>query len=144
VLDDRSGGRRKKVKHEFAYSHLMTCGHCGCALVGEIQKGRYIYYHCTGNRGKCPEPFVREDVLDGHFAGELGRLVFDDGVLDWIKTALKHSQSDKKRENEEVIARLQKQFLRLQNCLDAMYDDKLDGVIDTDVFERKAAEWNVE
>ncbi|MGC9950217.1 MAG: hypothetical protein ABSF64_27955, partial [Bryobacteraceae bacterium] len=30
----------------------MDCGHCGCSLVGEIKKKRYVYYHCTGYRGK--------------------------------------------------------------------------------------------
>jgi hypothetical protein len=29
-----------------AFSGLITCGHCGCAMVDEIKKGRYVYYHC--------------------------------------------------------------------------------------------------
>jgi len=33
----------------------VHCGRCGCALVGEKKKGKYVYYHCTGNKGKCPE-----------------------------------------------------------------------------------------
>ena len=144
VLEDRRGGCRKKVKHEFVYSHLMTCGHCGCALVGQIQKGRYTYYHCTGNRGKCPEPYVREEVFGGHFADALGRLVFDDEVLEWVKVALKQSQSDKKREHDDAIGRLQKQYTRLQNRVDAMYDDKVDGLIDADLFDGKAREWQTE
>ncbi len=55
-MDGRHEKRNRKVKHEFAFSGLITCGHCGCSLVGEIKKGRYIYYHCTGYKGKCPEP----------------------------------------------------------------------------------------
>jgi predicted metal-binding protein len=41
----------------------ITCGHCGGAMVGEIKKRRYIYYHCTGFKGKCPGPYTREEVL---------------------------------------------------------------------------------
>jgi hypothetical protein len=41
------------------------CGHCGCALVAEKKKGRYVYYHCTG---KCFEPYTREEVRDECFA----------------------------------------------------------------------------
>ena len=44
-------------------------------LVGEIKKGRYVYYHCTGNRGKCPEPYTRQEVLNGAFANILRELV---------------------------------------------------------------------
>jgi site-specific DNA recombinase len=32
------------------------------ALVGEKKKGKYVYYRCTGNKGKCPEPYAREEA----------------------------------------------------------------------------------
>src|ERR1039458_765814 len=53
----RVENKTRKVKHDFAFTSLVHCGHCGCHLVGELKKGRYVYYHCTGNRGKCPEPY---------------------------------------------------------------------------------------
>lgn len=34
---------------EFAFSGLMKCADCGGAVVAEIKKGKYIYYHCTGH-----------------------------------------------------------------------------------------------
>ena len=43
-------------------------GICGCALVAEKKKGKYIYDHCTGNKGKCPVPYAREEVLEACFA----------------------------------------------------------------------------
>jgi hypothetical protein len=45
----REKGRRKtgQQKHNRAFQGLLTCGHCGCALVAEIKKKQYIYYHCT-------------------------------------------------------------------------------------------------
>ena len=67
VLDRRHRARPKKNTHEFAFSGLITCGHCGRALVGEIKKGRYVYYHCTGHRGKFREPYTREEVLERKF-----------------------------------------------------------------------------
>jgi hypothetical protein len=63
ALDSRLANRHRKVKHDFAFSGLISCGHCGCSLVGEIKKGRYVYYHCTGYKGKCPEPYRREEVV---------------------------------------------------------------------------------
>jgi len=54
ILDGRGSKKTRKMKEQFAFSGLITCGHCGCAMVGEIKKGRYIYYHCTGFKGKCP------------------------------------------------------------------------------------------
>jgi site-specific DNA recombinase len=39
LLDARAENRTRKVKHEFAYTGLVHCGHCGCLLVGELKKG---------------------------------------------------------------------------------------------------------
>ena len=144
ILDYRNVTRRRQTKHDFAYSGLISCGHCGCALVAEIKKGRYVYYHCSGYKGKCPEPYTREEVLEEQFAELLRRLKFDDEVLAWVKEALLQSHEDEKRCHDEAILRLQAEFTRLQNRIDAMYVDKLDGRIDTDFFDRKAAEWRVE
>jgi DNA invertase Pin-like site-specific DNA recombinase len=50
IMDQRSRARHRKVKHDFAFSRLIKCGHCGCSLVGELKKRRYVYYHCTGSK----------------------------------------------------------------------------------------------
>ena len=52
-----------KQKHSWPFQGLLSCGHCGCAMVAEIKKGKYVYYHCTGNKGKCPEKWVREEEV---------------------------------------------------------------------------------
>jgi hypothetical protein len=46
-------------------------------MVAEIKKSRYIYYHCSRAKGKCPEPYTREEVLEERFAELLDRLRFD-------------------------------------------------------------------
>jgi hypothetical protein len=76
-LRGRGTMKPKKRKHNFAFSGLIECGHCGCALAGQIQKRRFVYYHCTGHGGKCPEPYVREEVLEGKFTDILRTLKFD-------------------------------------------------------------------
>lgn len=74
ILDGRFTTKQKVVKHEFAFPGLVSCGHCGCALVAEKKKGKYVYYHCTGNKGKCQEPYAREEVLEKCFADLLKAL----------------------------------------------------------------------
>jgi hypothetical protein len=144
VLDQRLAGRGRKAKHDFAFSRLVKCGHCGCSLVGECKQGRYVYYHCSGYKGKCPEPYVREEILEERFADLLKRLVFDEEVLGWVTEALRQSHDQEKRFHDEALARLQTEYGKLQNRLDAMYVDKLDGRIDAAFYDRKAAEWQAE
>jgi site-specific DNA recombinase len=144
TLDRKRASRHRKVKHDFAFSGLISCGHCGCSLVGEIKKGRYVYYHCTGYKGKCPEPYTREEVLEERFAELLRSLVIDVEVLGWVTEALRQSHGDAKREHDAAIARLQAESDRLQCRVDGMYMDKLDGRIDVAFFDRKSSEWRRE
>ena len=59
-------------------------------------------------------------------------LVFDDEVMDWIVDALHQSHADEKRFRRDAIARLQDEQSKLQNRLDKLYDDRLDGFIEPD------------
>ena len=144
VLDGRHAKRHRRAKHDFAFSGLIECGHCSCAVVGEIKKQRYVYYHCTGYKGKCDEPYVREEVLEQKFTEILGQLAFDEEVLDWVREALRQSHGHEKRDHDEAIARLQAEYNRLQDRIDAMYVDKLDGRVDTAFFDRMSAQWRAE
>lgn len=144
ILSQRSEKKHRKVKHDLAFARLIACGHCGCALVGEIKKSQYVYYHCTGYKGKCPEPFVREEVLEECFTDILKGLVFDEEILALVREALRQSHEDAKRFHEESMARLEAEHTKLQGRIDAMYVDKLDGVVDAAFFERKATGWRAE
>ncbi len=137
VLDGRFAKKAKRGKHDFAFSGLIACHACGCAVVGEIKKERYVYYHCTGyadkcqgNPASCRRKYVREEALEAQFTELLGRLKFDDEVLEWVRDALHASHADERREHEEAIRRHQAEYKRLQDRINAMYVDKLDGLVD--------------
>jgi site-specific DNA recombinase len=86
--------------------------------VGEIKKGRYAYNHCSAYKGRCPEPYVREEVLEAKFTGLLRQLTFDAGVMDWMRDALKESHQDEQQDRDEAIARLEGERRRLQHLLE--------------------------
>lgn len=151
VLDGRNAGKPRRVKHNFAFSGLISCGRCGCAVVGEIKKQRYIYYHCTGYADRCQgkpadcrRRYLREEVLEQQFTDLLGRLHFDEEALVWVRDALHTSHAHERQEHEAAIKRLQAEYDRLQRRIDAMYIDKLDGCIDAAFFACKAADWRGE
>ncbi len=151
VLDGRFASKAKRGRHDYAFSGLIECHACGCAVVGEIKKCRYIYYHCTGYADKCQgipascrRRYVREEALEQQFTDLLGRLKFDDEVLEWVREALHASHTDEKREHGEAIKRLRTEYDRLQHRISAMYVDKLDGRVDAAFFERMSAEWRTE
>ncbi len=97
ILDRRQANKHRKIKHDFAFSHLITCGHCGCSLVGEIKKAKYVYYRCSGYKGRCPEPYVREEDLEARLTEVLKGLEFDADVLQLVTDALRSSHADQQR-----------------------------------------------
>src|SRR6516162_64697 len=119
VLDGRNANKVKRGKRNFAFAGLIACAKCGCSVVGEMKKQRYVYYHCTGyvdkcqgNPAYCRRSYVREEVLEQKFTQLLGRLHFDDEVLNWVRQALHASHADERREHEEAIRRLQTEHKR--------------------------------
>jgi len=151
VIDGRFSNNSRRGRRDFAFSGLISCKQCGCAVVGEMKKQRYVYYHCTGyadkcqgNPASCRRKYAREEALEAQFTELLGRLKFDDEVLEWVRDALHANHADERHEHEEAIRRHQVEYKRLQERINAMYVDKLDGVVDTAFFEKMSTQWRDE
>lgn len=143
-LTGRGVSRRRRATHDFAFSRLITCGHCGCALVGERKKQRYTYYHCTGYRGRCPEPYTREEVLEAHFTSLLSTLAVDAALVDWMGETLRSATAKDRDEHQQAVRRLEQECTRLEHRLEQMYVDKLDGRVSEAFFDRKSQGWRRE
>ena len=144
VMCEKGRRRTRQQKHSWAFQGLLSCGHCGCALTAEIKKEKYVYYHCTGYKGKCPEKWVREEEVAEQFGKVIGAIKMDEEILNWVVSALKESHQDEKKYHEDQIKNLQAKYNKLKARLETMYMDKLDGRIDQDFYDRKSTEWKKE
>ena len=131
---------------EFAYTGLITCGHCGCQLTAELKKGKYVYYHCTGKRGGiCKKDYIREEKLDEVFLELIDKIPNpDEGFFEEIKKAVIEVRKIKSNYEETSMEEIQKQIARLQTRLDNLYMDKLDGNITNDYWKEKHNLWHDE
>ncbi len=129
--------RPKQTKREFPFIGMLTCAFCGCAITAEIKKGKYIYYHCTGNHGPCPKPAVRQETLEEKLGEVIKGITIDESILGWVVQTLRESHQDEKAYHDQAIANLQAEYNRLQSRIDQAYTDKLDGKIPEDVVLRK-------
>jgi site-specific DNA recombinase len=144
ILDGRNRQKPKQGKYGFLFAGIITCGYCGCAMVSQRKKGKYVYLNCTGHRGKCPGGYIRQEVMEKQAIRLLGTFTFPDQVLADLGQALRESHQDEKRFRDAAIARLEAEYKTLQNRLDEMYLDKLDGRITAAYHDRKAGEWRGE
>ena len=42
---------------------MLTCAHDNCTVTAELKKNKYVYYRCSGYRGKCDLPRFREQEI---------------------------------------------------------------------------------
>jgi len=140
VLNGRHAGV-VKTENDFAFAGLVTCGHCGCLAVAEVKKKKYVYYHCSGARGKCGEPYIREEALAAKFGEHLDRLQFPPGAFDRFREAMKESMVDVEAERARAVRHLQAEYERIATRLATLYADKVDGTVDATFYETMSTQW---
>jgi site-specific DNA recombinase len=142
VFQERN--KPKYRKHAFAFQGLLTCAHDNCAVTAEIKKQKYTYYRCTGYRGPCDLPYMREEVL-GVRLGQIVKDIFIPGsVLAQLENSLLNDKGRQESMRSEQRSRLRKRLSSVRNRLDQAYIDKLDGRISGDFWTRKSDEWRSE
>ena len=139
-----SANRPRYTKHRHAFAGLLTCGLCGCAITAELKKGKYIYYHCTGHRGRCGNTYILEENLGELLAEVVRRIQITPDIADEIADALRVSQDAKERYHRETVGRLGRLRDTLQRRLNRGYDDLLSGKITEQLWSRKSKEWESE
>jgi site-specific DNA recombinase len=144
ILDGRQTNKAGKSTRSFTYTGLLSCGHCECSLVGELKKARYVYYHCTGYRGKCGEPYTREEALEQQFAIGLKDLVIAPAILQNLRTEVVESDRTEKAARAQLLRRDQAELERLRTRLGVLYEDRLDGRIDASTYDMKAAQLHLQ
>jgi len=139
-LHGRGQGRRSGTQ-SYPFRGLLTCGYCGCQITASKIKGKYIYYHCTSGRGKCDQPYVRQEAL----ARRLRSIV--DGVRvpeDIVRKLLAEIRKGEASRGERVQARLdelERESNEIKRRRDQAYLDKQDGELDTARWRELEEAW---
>jgi site-specific DNA recombinase len=145
VQDVLNGHNRPKYrKRQFAFGGLLTCAHDGLTVTAEVKKAKYVYYHCTGYKGKCGLPYMKEETLGRQFGDVLKNIYIPDPVLKDVLTSLRsaegNSLADRRREQSVIAQRLAALRERMQQA----YFDKLDGNIAPEFWSRLQRDWQQE
>ncbi len=141
-------------RHDAAPHHVrepvafMVAGHARSeqVAVAEIApvKGTRIEPRGYLDLGEPVTGYAREKALDQMFASSLKKIWIDDDAFRLVSRALRESHADERRERDESVARLRGEADRLQNRLDQLYIDKIDGRVTDEFHDRVAAGWRDE
>ena len=135
---------QKMKKKDFAFAGLLTCGRCGCSITAEIKKGKYIYYRCTGSKGRCAEPYLREEALVERLGEVVRAIQIDREKVEWLTEALRLSHQEEKDYHDNILKNLQATYKKLQARIDQAYIDKLDGKVSHEFWHERNQDWRKE
>jgi site-specific DNA recombinase len=101
-------------------------------------------YRCTGYRGKCALPYLREEELGNRLGQILKDIYIPDEILAQLERSLLNDKGraevQRKGESEQSRQRL----AHVRHRIEQAYLDKLDGKIREEFWEAKSSEWNQE
>ncbi len=131
------GKKKRKRKHDFAFSGFMKCGKCGCLITAETQKG-YVYYRCTKKKQTCGEKYLREELLIEQMKSIIQKVSIPDN---WAKNMLDELDCEKESiQNEGIsfVQNLKSQKAEIEQKMDRLLDVYLEGRgISSDEYQTK-------
>ena len=116
----------------FAFTGLLKCGECGCAITAEERSKyiasekcvrKYVYYHCTKKKQlltgeKCQQKHISLESLEGKIIALLERIRISERFLVWAKTVLSE-ETEKEVEQREILRKnLERQVSEATKKLD--------------------------
>ena len=118
-----SASRPHITKHNFAFTNLLICDTCGCTILGEIQKGRYIYYRCSHTKNKHKiEGYIPEKELADKFGNIIKTITIPKEVGTMIKEGIEIIAEDKDAINENRVSILKKDLIKSKTDLKKLYE----------------------
>lgn len=144
-------GNRSYERHESVYgAGLITCGHCGRPIIGEVKrkmtKGgmrEYVYYRCAQyNRKGHPRVRMRDHILDTQVLELFKSIrIEDDKVRHWVASVIREKSKEGRQARSRRQGTLQKRLADIRARRDRLIDLRLAGEFDAKTFKRKNAEF---
>jgi site-specific DNA recombinase len=131
-------------KHLPIFKAKISCEECGGTITWETQKSHW-YGHCNHYKNCSQKKYVRQEKVEEQLFPYFDKIAPQNKeVLEWLKDSLKEDHSKELAEVNFKRETLNKNFGRIQNRLDKLYDDKLDEKITLEFYDKKAEEFNQE
>ena len=67
----------------------LTCGRCQCAMTAEMKKGRYVYYRCTGSKGRRGNAYIRQEELSALLCATVDAIQIPEEIAEFLAEQLR-------------------------------------------------------
>ena len=133
------------VKHLHVFKGMIRCADCGSLITWDTKKGHH-YGYCKSSKPECgQEKYVRQEVIEEQIFEMFKKITpKSERVVNWIKDILREAHAGKTSYTESKLENLNKSFKLMENRLEKLYEDKLDGVVSIEFYNKKFKEYAAE
>lgn len=140
----RKTGSPHYKKHLPVFKAKIQCEECGGTIRWYTAKTHW-YGECNHYKKCSQRGCVRQEKVEEQLFPYFDKVApKNERVLKILEQALKESHADEINYYQAQRQELNAQFERTQRRLEAIYEDKIDGKIPTDFYERKFKEYSEE
>ena len=140
-------GEKVYKAHELLYAgELITCGHCGRPVSGEIVEKKssgksYIYYRCARyTAAGHPRVRLRQEQIDQQIMALFQSLRVPEAKCDWFRQTLIASTAHQQEQSRARCSELQRQLNDVRRQQERLLNLHLSGGIDEQTFGTKNTE----
>jgi len=123
----------RTVKHDFLFRRRVSCETCSLHLIGERQKGQYVYYRCHSET--CPGISIREEVIQDEVQKHLQLLIGDEAELREFRDLVEIERKNATDETDKLRVSLNLRLAKCDDRLARLTDAYIDQLIDKETFE---------
>lgn len=125
------------TKQTYTFQGILKCATCGCSYSSYVKKGR-VYMRCTKSKEGvvCDQPPTSEEYLTPQVTELLERLAISEQRVAQVLDILKKGHDDIQLYYHNAISETRDKIERLNKKIDMLYDDRLDGRITTNDYDK--------
>ncbi len=142
VQEKLHGRGHRGSKHVFPFRGLLVCGYCGCQITASLVKGKYVYYHCTKGKGKCPQAYIRQERLSILFSSVVDSVQIPEDVAAMLIEEIRRGEQKRQASLQARLVSLKKEVEGIEHTRSKAYFDKLNGVLEEARWKKLDQQWS--
>lgn len=145
MINDEQGNTKNKTdtKTAFTFNGILKCAVCGCSISSYYAKDK-VYMRCSKAKGHCDNAHTSEEVVMPQILAVLDKLTIGKQLVDKIIAELNDKHNNLQLYYAGAIKDVKEQYGRLEKRKTLLYEDRLDGRITVDVYDKNVTNLTAE
>lgn len=140
VMERHNKVPTKYASKPFVFRGLITCSKCGGVVGGQLKKGKYAYYSCSGYKN-CERVYVPESELIDQVNTILDSIKLSDERIEEIKSGLRYLGDSENKFHKNSMNSLKADYDKYEIRIRKMYEDRLDGRLTGEMYDKLLTEY---